>query len=975
MAIAENGIAVNTGYEVVRTEQIPAIKSTYHELVHPRTGARHVHIECDDENNLFSVIFKTLPEDSTGVAHILEHVVLCGSERYPLKDPFFKLSARSTTTFLNAMTSSDWTQYPFATRNPREFANILDVYLDATFFPRIEEDAFKQEGHRLEFEQGEDPTSGLRFKGVVFNEMKSDMASPGGVMSRAIGRILFPGTTYANSSGGFPPVIPQLTWEQLRAFHARHYHPGNARFFTYGNLPLGPILETIEERVLSRFERTADADFTIPDVARLGAPEHHVEPYALGPSDDPATNFETLVAWLTVPTTDVDAMLRGEVLGEVLLANPSSILRARLESSGLGKAMASGSGFNTSRRQATFAAGLKGVRTENTAAVEALVIETLAELARDGIPAQEIQSAVHQVELSSRERSNSGYPLALKTLFRVLPQYLYDGDPMVGLDVDRQLARLRSNTAESWKETLREWFVDNPHRATIVLSPDQQMVERMKTEELERLARLESDLISEQVDAIVLDARRLKERQEREDDESCLPSLKLEDIAIDPREAPHQELKQPGGVLEFYPQATAGFTYVDVRAAAGDMGLADASLLGLLAYAMPLLGAGGADHLAMSRRIAAVTGGITVSTSAPVGRELDDLGLFLTLSGKALTRNQEGLVGIVTDLVTSLDVDPDRLYQLVGQRAAQLEAGLSAAAPQYAYLRVAAQLRMSAARGEATSGLPFHRYIKKVAAAGRPAIDATVAEIARLRSSLFDVAGLRVVVAAEEQQGAALEKLTEGLLALRPGDHAGPPAPLGARGARKVAISAGVNVAANAMGFATVPYDHEDAPVFPVLAAYLQASHLHPEIREKGGAYGGVATANSRAGTLVLFSYRDPNIRRTFDVFGRSRETILARPMADGELGDAILKASKALDPLESPEMKARRTSLDLQSGYTTEAQRRFGERLLRVTAADVRRCADEYLDPAAAPIATIASPAAVEEASRDEFFEVVETL
>src|SRR5579872_3425387 len=234
------------GYRVVRREPLERLEGAYIELEHERTGARHIHVECADDNNAFSVFFPTTPHDSTGVAHILEHVVLAGSRRYPVRDPFFSMTRRSLATFMNAFTSADWTMYPFSSRNPKDFMNLLDVYLDATFFPVLAEDSFKQEGIRFEFEVPDDARSGLRYKGVVYNEMKGALASPQAAMQRAIGSALFPGLTYSFISGGDPEHMPELTWQKLRDFHAVHYHPSNAHFYTYGDQPLERTLDAIE---------------------------------------------------------------------------------------------------------------------------------------------------------------------------------------------------------------------------------------------------------------------------------------------------------------------------------------------------------------------------------------------------------------------------------------------------------------------------------------------------------------------------------------------------------------------------------------------------------------------------------------------------------------------------------------------------------------------------------------------------------
>src|SRR5438132_6828164 len=291
------------GYSIVRREPLETLEGSFLELEHERTGARHLHIECPDDNNSFAVFFPTVPKDDTGVAHILEHVVLAGSQKFPVRDPFFSMTRRSLATFMNAFTSADWTMYPFSSRNQKDFKNLLEVYLDATFFPRLEEDSFKQEGIRFEFEDPANSTSELRYKGVVFNEMKGALATPQAAMQRNLGRTLFPGLTYANVSGGDPEHIPELTWTQLRKFHAEHYHPSNAFFYTYGDRDLERTLAAIEENALARFQRLA-IDTSIPNVKRFTKPVVSVEPFSTAQGEDTARKGQALVAWVTVPGSD-----------------------------------------------------------------------------------------------------------------------------------------------------------------------------------------------------------------------------------------------------------------------------------------------------------------------------------------------------------------------------------------------------------------------------------------------------------------------------------------------------------------------------------------------------------------------------------------------------------------------------------------------------------------------------------------------
>ena len=283
------------GYHIVRIRTIEAIHLVYYELQDPVTGANHVHIANEDAENTFSVAFKTVPEDSTGVAHILEHTVLCGSKKYPVRDPFFSMLKRSLSTFMNAFTASDWTMYPFSTQNRKDFYNLLDVYLDAAFFPRLDPLSFKQEGHRLEIKPEATPDDyALEYKGVVYNEMKGAMSSPQEVLARSMLQALYPDTTYRFNSGGDPAAIPALTYDQLKAFHRRHYHPSNAFFYTYGNLPLEDHLAFIRERILTHFERI-DPETVVPNQPRWSRPRQATCAYPLDTNEDPTQKCQVEV--------------------------------------------------------------------------------------------------------------------------------------------------------------------------------------------------------------------------------------------------------------------------------------------------------------------------------------------------------------------------------------------------------------------------------------------------------------------------------------------------------------------------------------------------------------------------------------------------------------------------------------------------------------------------------------------------------
>ncbi|RME33642.1 MAG: peptidase M16, partial [Deltaproteobacteria bacterium] len=356
------------GFIVTDTIDLPELNLRQIQLVHERTGARYLHLAADDDNCLFAACFRTPPEDSTGVAHILEHTVLCGSERYPVRDPFFAMIKRSLNTFMNAMTASDWTSYPFASQNPRDFDNLLGIYLDAVFFPLLREEDFLQEGHRLEF----DEEGRLTIQGVVFNEMKGAMASPSSLLSRRLAKALYPTTTYRHNSGGEPEHIPELTWQQLRDFHARYYHPSNSWLFSYGNRPLEQILEQVDRLALSRFERL-EVDSAVPPEKRLEQPRQVEERFPLDPAEPLAGRSMVQIGWLTCDIEQGEERMLLHLLSLLLLGNPAAPLYRALLESGLGSNLAPGCGYHDDNRTTCFAAGLQGTDPDKAEAIEQLV--------------------------------------------------------------------------------------------------------------------------------------------------------------------------------------------------------------------------------------------------------------------------------------------------------------------------------------------------------------------------------------------------------------------------------------------------------------------------------------------------------------------------------------------------------------------------------------------------------------------------
>jgi Zn-dependent M16 (insulinase) family peptidase len=970
------GVDTIGGYTIVRREPLERLDGAFVELVHERTGARHIHIECTDDNNAFAVSFPTVPKDSTGVAHILEHVVLAGSKRFPVRDPFFSMTRRSLATFMNALTGADATTYPFSTRNPKDYMNLLLVYLDATFFPLLSEDAFKQEGIRFEFENPADPTSGLRYKGVVFNEMKGALATPQATMQRNLGRTLFPGVTYENVSGGDPEHIPDLTYEQLRAFHATHYHPSNAYFYTYGDQPLERALAAIEENALSGFVK-APIDTSIPNVKRFSKPVTSIESYAATQGEDNSRTGQALVAWVTVPAVDSFQLLAMRVLSEVLLGNAGSPLRKALIDSKVGSALADGSGFQDDFKETVFGAGLKGIAPTDAPKVEKVVLDTLDKLAQQGLDRGQVDAAIHRLEFEKRERSNAGFPYALKVLFNFLGPYQYGADSYSALNLDADLEHLEDarNEGRFFENLIAAEMLDNQHRGLLVLEPDPDLEEMTRRKELERLAAIEARLNDQDKARIVADALRLKAGQEARQNLDVLPSLQLSDIPMRFDDVESREVHIGQTMVEFFPQPTNGITYLDVRSDFAALRRELKELLPLFSRLFTQTGAAGQDYVQIANRIAAYTGGIGAGPAVqPLAARDDYLQSFL-VSGRALDRNVGPFIDLLADLTARLDIEPGRLKEVIDESATRLESSIAGLGFQFAILRATSKLSSEGAINDELQGIGMLHEIRRLARLAEPELDEVILKLQEIRTTLFRRDAIHIVVTCEQ---AMIETIAERLGSLINGLPDGgadgqveKPAPL-ARSPE--ARTAPLPVAFNVRSFKTVRYTHPDAPGLLVLANYLRDTFLHRELREKGGAYGAVAQASIGGGTFYMASYRDPEVIRTYDTFDRASAWLIDGEVTEETLKEAILGACGDVDPLESPDIKGRREATNRLTGFTRGERERFKQRLLEVTAADLRRIAIEYLSHDGHAQATVAGAELVEAAIRERpgLFEVV---
>jgi hypothetical protein len=937
------------GFMVTGVSELPELNATLVQLRHARTGARMVHLAREDDNNLFGVGFRTTPRDSTGVAHILEHTVLCGSRRFPVRDPFFSMLKRSLSTFMNALTASDWTFYPFSSQNRSDFYNLMAVYLDAAFFPLLRERDFRQEGHRLECADPADSASPLQYKGVVYNEMKGAMADPSSLLHRRLTKALFPTITYGFNSGGEPEDILDLTHEQLKAFHATYYHPSNAYFFTYGNLPLDEHLRVIEEQALARFD-ALDVASAVPDEQRFDRPRRVVETF---PADDgEALEHRALVqlGWLTCPLADSFDRMAMTLLSELLLGNPAAPLYKALLDSGLGQNLAPGTGYHDDYRETCFAVGLQGTDPEAVEGIEALVLKTLKEVVGHGFSERQVEAAIHQLEFSQREVTGDQYPFGLNLLMRLIGSWMHADDPVSPLRMEQDLARLRRERAAGpfFENLIERWLLNNVHRVTLLLKPDAGQKERDEARLRARLENVAGRLTVAQRDDLARRGRELRQAQEAEEDLACLPTLQLSDITVSESPVACRCSREGGVPVYWFDQPTNGIGYFSASLAVDDLPeelLAEAPLFCAL---LTKIGAAGQGYLEIAERISAATGGI--QASAVVMDDPDSLDAFhltISLRGKALHRNQARMFDILADLCTAPDfADLKRLHTVLQQLKTSLENSVPAAGHSYASRVAAGALTPAGRFRELWSGLHLITTVKRLAACSPSQLGDLAGRLQRLAGLVFERQRLRCSVTAEAAAfdgiGAGLTRLLGRLSAGDPEEaERVAPGPLDEKASGWLAS---VPVSYVARVFRAVPFSHEHAAGLMVLAKLLRGGYLHREIREKGGAYGGMASYDAQGGLLTMLSYRDPHLLRTLRVYHDAARWAAEGRFAETDILEAVLGVFGQLDRPLSPGGKGHREFHRYLRGASAEARQAFRRRILAVDARQLADLARRYL-------------------------------
>ncbi len=962
---------VHEAFKWQRSEYIASLNLVIEEYEHLKTGAKHFHLASDNEENVFLVAFRTVPMDSTGVAHILEHTALCGSKRFPVRDPFFMMIRRSLNTFMNAFTSSDWTAYPFASKNKKDFNNLLNVYLDAAFFARLDELDFAQEGHRLEFATGDDPTTELQYKGVVFNEMKGAMSSTNSVLWHTLTKYIFPTTTYHFNSGGEPDHIPDLSYEELVDFYKSHYHPSNAVFMTFGDIPAYEHHQNFEELALKEFDKLP-VHIEVQDEKRYLAPVRVEEHYSVDETEGNKTHV--VVGWLLGRSTELTDLFKAQLLSSVLLDNSASPLLRVLETSELGSAPSPMCGLEDSNREMTFMAGLEGCDAQSTAAVEALIIDTLQQIADEGIDQNQVEAALHQLELNQREISGDSYPYGLQLILTGLSTALHRGDPIKLLNMDPVLEKLGEWIKDEAfiPNLIRELLLNNPHRVTVTLQPDSELAERKVAAEKQRLAALSSQLQDSQIETLVAQAKALSERQAQVDDPSLLPKVGLADVpdSISVPERKEFKLKNSGLPVSFYEQGTNGLAYQQIIFDLPHLEEDLLHVLPLYTSCISEFGVGDKDYSEMQTRQAQISGGLNCFTS--IRSDINDVQQsksLLSFSSKALVRNHAQLTELLYDTIHQVRFDESqRLKEIVDQICARKESSITGQGHSLAMSLASSGMSPVAQLSHRYAGLEGIQYMKSLRDAlnEESAREKLLADFARLHAQVLAAQPQFLLIGEAEDEPSLLEHLDQHW-----GQTAGPiesalafePVRQQIREAWTTATQ--VNFCAKA--FPTVPSGHPDNARLHVLASYLRNGFLHQAIRERGGAYGGGASQDANSASFRFFSYRDPRLEETLTDFDKAVEWVINEEQPEHQLEEAILSVISTMDKPTSPAGEAKQAFYNHLFGRTLEHRMAFRRQVLATTRQDLRDIAERYLRPEQASIGIITNKNAADALTIDQ--------
>ncbi|KAL0277830.1 UNVERIFIED_CONTAM: hypothetical protein PYX00_004977 [Menopon gallinae] len=933
------------GFVVQQVEKIPEFSLVAVKLIHEATKAEYFHIDREDSNNAFSVLFRTTPTDSTGLPHILEHTTLCGSIKYPCRDPFFKMLNRSLATFMNAMTAPDWTMYPFLTQNPKDYRNLMSVYLDAVYRPLLKETDFNQEGWRLEHIDPQNKSSPIIIKGVVFNEMKGVFSDNQNLFHEALMNNILPSHTYSVCSGGDPVHIPKLAYKDLVDFHNNYYSPFNAKYYSYGNIPVVEHLKFIDEEYLQNSDLTKKGEVStvVPPEKRWTEPvRKHITCRPDPLSADETKQSNIAISHLCCSITDIDECFILKIISELLTSGPNSSFYKTLIEPNIGSGFSPVTGFEGETRDTYFTVGLQGVSPEDFPRIIKIFDDTIDNVIKNGFDPEHLESILHSIELNLKHQTSN---FGLSLLFNVASTWNHGGDIIDSLKIESKIKKLRKHCAEDPKflqKKVKKYLKDNKHKLILTMSPDPNYDEKRKEMEEALLREKLKDLNEEMKDKVYADGLKLLSEQQN-DDKSCLPTLTIKDLNKDIEPEDYIQRTISNIPILLVPQPTNGITYF--RGILNTTNFKeDLSLLPLFALISTKMGTVKHNFKDFHKLITLKTGGLSIGTHFITDtKALDRFEESLTISSYCLNKNLDDMFHLWLELFQEMKLsDVNRFETLVKAEAADLVNGVVRMGHKYAALAAMSLISSAGKVKEQRNGMTYVNLMKNVVQSPPEEVlskmkrikDAVTSQT-QMRFSSNVLEGTEDVVL--EKAGTFIRNIS-GSPAEKINFQEPNPSNLGHGGIYHV-LPLDVNFASKAIN--AVPYEHEDFPALRVLTRLLTMKFLHPEIREKAGAYGSGLNL-SQSGLLTFYSYSDPNPSNSLKVFDRSASWLLEKNFTQEDVDEAKLGIFQAVDAPIPPGDKGMRQFL---FGVSDEALRKHRFGLMKVTIDELIEVGVKYLD------------------------------
>ncbi|MDY5482382.1 MAG: insulinase family protein [Veillonella caviae] len=929
---------IYSGFRLNRIERIEEINGTAYEMKHEKSGARLIYIDSPDSNKVFNIAFRTTPQDSTGVAHIMEHSVLCGSRKFPLKEPFVELVKGSLNTFLNAMTYPDKTMYPVASKNDKDFHNLMDVYLDAVFYPRAANDPeiLMQEGWHYELENVDDE---LTYKGVVFNEMKGVYSSPDSILERELMHELFPDTTYGVDSGGNPEVIPELTYEGFQEFYRTHYHPSNSYIFLYGTMDIEEQLRFINDEYLSHFD-AIEVDTEVTLQAPFNEGKIVTYPYSIG-SDESIDNRTLHALAYVLPAVTPEQSLAFEVLTHALLTSPAAPLKQVLVKAGIGSDV---SGYYLdSIRQPMWAVHASGSNMDKQMELQSIVEATLTKLCEEGIDKELLEASLNSIEFALRENDFGGRPIGLAYVIRMMDNWLYGHDPLELLHYEEGLKNIRKGLHGTYFEDLiRHSILENNHKALVSMYPECGLQEKKDRDVKEQLANIKSSMSQDELEAIVEQRKRLKIRQETPDSEEALasiPLLKLSDLNPYIEEIERRESTIGATKVHFVPTFTKGINYVAYYfhldgLTEEELFYADilSDIIGRIDTNRP--------YADVAKDINLNLGGLSsdITAIAKDGKR-DEFTPLMIVRSKALHAKLPDLCRIVNDVIHYADYsDVNRLTELVQENKAIWDNEAFRRGNTIVSQRVMAQVSKVGKFRDA-GNLGYYQKISELATnpAALPLLPDKLSDVAR---KIFRANNVEIMFVGEDGELAVFTELMTPLLS----EWSTESLPhnvlqlTNTFGNDGIATAGKVQYVAQGGNFIDHGFKHVGS--MSVLETILRYEYLWIRIRVQGGAYGAFANFFDD-GNMIFCSYRDPNLVETYNVYKELPEYLRSFTLSDREMRKYIIGTMSGLDLPMTPALRGPRAMGIYFSGANIADKVEFRKQVIACKPEDIVALAD----------------------------------